>query len=242
MSSAYFLSEDDVKLLKEMANSYRQGTVENRKYRYSVYTEEAQSQDVHLVIPETTIDAISDLSVSSGLCQVQTIVDNQIAEIGNIPVEVYNLRQDALEAGTPYLAVKTKHGKWIVSGSKGNSTYIVQFEIISKVGLGTGTGTDSPDLPAGVQVARVVNSAYGMTNIPDIDAGRILVYDTSGCFFNESDEALLCRIGYAVYMKQEGLDPDVVLRDGTGTGTGTGLESVNLAGKWEVISLCCAAV
>ena len=59
MSSAYFLSEDDVKLLKEMANSYRQGTVENRKYRYSVYTEEAQAQDIQIVIPEEDIPASS---------------------------------------------------------------------------------------------------------------------------------------------------------------------------------------
>lgn len=237
---AYYLSEDDVILLRSMAEQYRQGNIGNHKGRTTIYTEEAQSPDTQLVIPRETIPRRSNTSLSVGECSLYTIRESTLEEMDVGVLEVYNLTETPLSPEEVYLAVKTKQGHWVIPESISSFTYIIQFEIVSKVGLGTGTGTDTPDIPTDVQVAKVVNSAFGMTDVPDSFEGRILVYDTSGCFFNEPDEDLECRIGYAIYMKQEGLDPSNTLRPETGTGVE--VTSVNLAGRWEVFSLCCAPV
>lgn len=237
---AYFLSEDDVVLLRSMAEQYRQGNIGNHISRPTVYTEEAQAPDTQLVIPREPIPRRSNTSLSVGECNLFTIRESVLEEMDVGVLEVYNLTETPLSPDEVYLAIKTKQGHWVIPESTTNATYFVRFEIVSKVGLGTGTGTDIVSLPEGVQAAKVLNSMFGMKDVPDMDEGRILVYDTAGCFFNESDTALVSRIGYAVYMKGEGLDPENIL--GTGTyvpPTDVGQETADLQGKWEVISLCC---
>lgn len=237
---AYYLSEDDVILLRSMAEQHRQGNIGNHKGRTTIYTEEAQSPDTQLVIPREIIPRRSNTSLSVGECSLYTIRESTLEEMDVGVLEVYNLTETPLFPEEVYLAIKTKQGHWVVPESTTGTTYLVQFEIVSKVGLGTGTGTDLVSLPDEVQAAKVLNSMFGMKDIPDMDDGRILVYDTSGCFFNELDTDLISRIGYAVYMKGTGLDPENIL--GTGTyvpPTDVGTQTTDLEGKWEVISLCC---
>lgn len=238
--TAYFLSENDVIVLKNLADQVRQGNIGGHKGRTTIYSEEAQSPDVQLIVPTETIPKKEGFNVSMGECQICTIRNDVVEEMAVGILEVYNLTETSLVSGTPYTAIKTKQGKWVVPANEQSSSefYIVQFQIISKVLVGTGTYETA--VPETAQVAYVRNSGFGMTSIPEAVNGNILVYDDVGCFFNELDEDLIDRRGYAVYMKKTGLDLADLMGTGTTpaeTGTGTGLGSSE--GRWEVISLCC---
>lgn len=67
----------------------------------------------------------------------------------------------------------------------------------------------------------------GIDDIPDTAAGGTVIHicDPGGCFFNEPNETLIGRMGWAKYMNaiDEICDP----------------ESLSPSRQWEVFSLCC---
>ena len=108
-------------------------------------------------------------------------------------------------------------GRWHKKGGGGGSGSIIRFRITASFFCGDC-----------FVVAQVISLPTGRSaaSLPDIDTednNSVLVYDKTGCFFNEPPEDLVNRIGFAEYMNH--------LEDGPCPDT--------FGELWTVISLCC---
>ena len=110
-----------------------------------------------------------------------------------------------------------KAGRWHKKGGSGGTEMIIQFRIISS------DFCDSCTVKARV-IALPIGVAY--SSLPDADPysnDELTIYDKSGCFFNEPEEDLLNRFGFAHRLN--------FLEDGP---------CANTVGElWAVTSLCC---
>jgi len=110
-------------------------------------------------------------------------------------------------------------GRWHKKGGgSGGSGSIIRFRITASFFCGDC-----------FVVAQVISLPTGRSaaSLPDIDTednNSVLIYDKTGCFFNEPPEDLVNRIGFAEYMNH--------LEDGPCPDT--------FGELWTVISLCCS--
>lgn len=244
---AYYLSEDDVILLRNMAEQYRQGNIGGHKGRTTIYTEEAQSPDVQIVVPEEDIPGTTSadgVPVEVGTCQIQTLVRETLEEVGEVGIEAWNLRKETAKAGVPYIAIKTKLGKYVlIDPNTGSGAPRIRFTIISAA-LTIGYGALGCD-----HVIGVVN--HVSCNTTSVAVGdEVKIYDPEYCHFNLPIELLVGLSGTATLMESANYKADL---DGTGTGTsagtgtGTGgnledcVNEIRANGcMWMIDTLCCA--
>lgn len=240
--TAYFLSESDVIVLKNLAEQVRQGNIGGHKSRPTVYAEEAQSPDVQIVVPEVDIPGSatgpSD-AVQVGTCQVQTLVREVLEPVGEVGIEAWNIRNEVAQAGVPYIAIKTKLGRYVlVDPNTGGGAPRIRFTIISAA-LTIGDGALGCDYVVGY-----VN--HVTCNTTSVAVGdEVKIYDPEYCHFNLPIELLVGLSGTATLMESSNYQTPLT---GTGTATGTGtdgtldcVDEVRAEGCiWMIDTLCCS--
>ncbi len=139
--------------------------------------------------------------------------------MGVIPSEEFNeqLKRTVRETARRERPNVGSSGRWHKKGGKGGGGNLIRFRITASFFCGDC-----------FVVARVISVPSGRTaaSMPDVDVddnNSVLVYDKTGCFFNEPPEDLVNRLGYAEYMNH--------LEDGPCGDT--------FGELWTVISLCC---
>jgi hypothetical protein len=165
-STAYALSESDVKLLRLMAERYRkQVKLEEGEDSLSM----DQTPDIFAAkTPAGGIDAMTGATPGFATCEIYNIVDGDLVVMTGLERKVYNLSTTAI-AGDIYVQVtRTKPGPWIVFSGGAGSTYYKHLgrfilsqalttgsesawgymtdeygEGTSHIGVDTGTGTGS---------------------------------------------------------------------------------------------------
>lgn len=244
--TAYYLSEQDVLILRAMAEDFRQGNIGNHKGRTTIYTEEAQSPDVQIVIPEADIPGSTTddgAPVEVGTCQVQTLVRETLEQVGEVPIEAWNIRNETAKAGVPYIAVKTKLGKYVlIDPNTGGGAPRIRFTIISAA-LTIGDGALGCDYVVGV----VNHITCNTTSVAVGD--EVKIYDPEYCHFNLPIELLVGLNGTATLMDSTSYQPTLTgTGTGTAAGTGTGtdgtldcVDEIRAAGCiWMIDTLCCS--
>ena len=108
-------------------------------------------------------------------------------------------------------------GRWHKKGGGGSAEMIIQFRITSS------DFCDSCTVKARVLAIPVGTTIGSLPDIDTYDNDSVTIYDKSGCFFNEPEEDLLNRIGFAHRLN--------FLEDGPCANT--------IGELWAVTSLCC---
>lgn len=109
------------------------------------------------------------------------------------------------------------HGRWHILSESGTTCHTVRFQIVSA------------DPTTRTALGEVMARPVGCTDVPESMLGGTVIdiCDPQGCFFNEPNEALTDRQGWARYMQpvtENICQPDLNY----------------LVPQWEVFSLCCA--
>jgi hypothetical protein len=135
----------------------------------------------------------------------QPIVSSWEIEEGGGPFTVFGAYEITPESTTAALI-----GRF---GSAGGGVITIRFQITDPVYCEACTATGT-----------VLSRPPGMATVPGEYGGTVTIADRLGCFLNESNEALIGRKGYAVYLNSEFEGPC------------PGMPNPS----FEIISLCCA--
>jgi len=225
MGEAYFLSAEDVKIVKELLAAYRRGVVPSglRSPTDSTYAlgMDDISPEVHLAklnLPQQSSievrddnDPVLGEKAGEGLIDIYRI-DPTSGQISKSPTNQRDIWNpfDVKPSNDYIIIARTKYGAWVPIPTPKDFNF-VRFKIIEM-------RTDSSGTYA---YSIIENRQAGATSSPGEDPyGNIEVYDKLGCVFDEPDADLVDRVGYASYMADASY------------GSGSN-------GQWEVVSLCC---
>ena len=210
MADAYFLSESDVKTLKEIIAQFRSGRINSQIRTENYFPGDDQvSPDTYIALPQDTITGLTAAGGTgtgpgdgdmpgSGVCDLYKIDADGILVSILSDVTVYNLASAIVRQWV--LVTRSKFGHWMVLNSAGGSLGLFlaraqeNIPIFSSGLVRVDSGEDTSGL-AGEDVS-VIN-IFG-----EITSGDELLIT-----FNES-------LGYIVVQGQCG---------SVGTGTGTGV-------------------
>ena len=127
------------------------------------------------------------------------------------------IRKTVRESQRGVRSTGSHQGRWHKKGGGGGTEMIIQFRITSS------DFCDSCTVKGRVLAIPVGASIASLPDIDTYDNDSVTIYDKSGCFFNEPEEDLLNRIGFAHRLN--------FLEDGPCANT--------LGELWAVTSLCC---
>ncbi len=228
-----FLTEQDRDIIQQFLDAHRQDRVNppNRSRTESSWSEgeDHQAPETYIVLPpDGGIPALSEGTGPDGTdvpgtadCDVYTELGHltttpRLVKMPGFTLNVHNLTTKVIESSF-LLVSRTKYGIWVAHVAAGACNKI-RFKIISVDSTG----------PITFATADILSRSCGCETVPEETgtgtAETVDVYDATECFFDEPDEDLVDRIGYADYMIDETLE-----------GTGTTQDDC----RWEVTMLCC---
>jgi hypothetical protein len=227
MAEAYYLTKDDVDFLRELRQEHKNRNLSRQTLSQNIIPEAAKETYVAKV-PAQGIDALVEDLPSFTLCDIYKVVKvsgmDTLVRAG-FQKRIYNLGTSDIGEGFS-LVGKDSFGTWYINQAQAVQTEIVRFTIEEVVQTNSIVNATVEGQVCGLAQSTVSGTGTGTgSSTPTM----IEVHDALGCFFDEDDEDLIGRGGYAVKMGGNS-------SGSTGTGSGTGSDSGCV---WEVFSLCC---
>ncbi len=235
----FILSESDRKILLEVVGLVKQGRINSpsRPPTESSWSDQEDHQAPETYIAKTPADgipAISGVVPGKAACDLYRVLVDQLSGLPELvqfssqQKDIHNTTPAAVDGDIYIPVTRSKFGSWL-SSPVGVFNQRIRFQILS---------IDDCDNAA---IVFITARPCGISKVPEESAGRVRVYDSIGCFFDDEENSdLIGREGWASYMQP--FDPVDSLCVGTGTGTdavtGTGT-GTDVFCRWEVDELCC---
>ena len=203
------------RMIESEANTPQNDSVPHQKQR------PYQTPEVYLALtPSGGISALSGTTPGHADCQVYQVI-NGTAQLTSGPVKtVYNFTASAIGGSKLVTIMREKFGAWLVAqGGSSSSCDTMRFQVVSVDALTRSALVIILASPAGCSLCDLPDTLLRCTVAE--------VCDPQGCFFNEPNDRMIGREGWAKYML-----PAV--------STSCQLYPYALVPEWEVFSLCCA--